>query len=166
MAKIIRLSEADLTRIVKRVIEEQQLSEDTFTFGDKVRNKLGKLVGLPERTEDDEKLADDILSKVESGEYEVLDGYRSYMIPNGYKITLSLDGEDYTVKVSKERIGIEGGAFSTTTRVIKPNGEKVNIPGKGFALKIMKLVDDSGKFKFPDEKPRTKFKPKVGSAMY
>ena len=95
-----------------------------------------------------------------------MDGYRSYVIPNGYKITLSLDGEDYTVKVSKERIGIEGNAFSTTTRVTKPNGEKLNIPGKGFAEKIMKLIDESGKFKFPDEKPRTKFKPKVGSAMY
>jgi hypothetical protein len=166
MKKTIRLTESDLINIVKRAVKEQQLNEDTFTFGDKVRNKLGKLVGLPGRTEDDEKLADDILSKVESGEYEVLDGYRSYMIPNGYKITLSLDGEDYTVKVSKERLGIEGGAFSTTTHVIKPNGEKVNIPGKGFALKIMKLIDESGKFKFPDEKPRTKFRPKVGSAMY
>ena len=161
MKKTIRLTESDLINIVKRVI-----NENTFSFGDNVRNKLGKLVGLPERTEDDEKLAEDILSKVESGDYEVLDGYASYRIPNGYKITLSLDGEDYTVRVTKERIGIEGGAFSTSTRVTKSNGEKINIPGKGFALKLMKLIDESGKFKFPDEKPRTKFRPKVGSAMY
>ena len=39
MKKTIRLSEDDLARIVKRVIEEQ-----TFTIGDKVKNKLGKLV--------------------------------------------------------------------------------------------------------------------------
>jgi hypothetical protein len=167
MKKTIRLTESDLINIVKRVVKEQQLSEDTFTFGDKVRNKLGKLVGLPERTKNDEKLADDILSKVESGEYEVLEGYDNYRIPKGYKISLSLDGEEYIVKVSKTRKGvIEGGALSTSTQVTKPDGEKINIPGKGFAEKIMRLVDESGKFKFPDEKPRTKFRPKVGSAMY
>jgi hypothetical protein len=166
MKKTIRLTESDLIKIVKRVVKEQQLNEDTFTFGDKLRNKLGKIIGLPERTEDDERLADDILSKVESGEYEVLDGYGSYMIPKGYKIIVNLDGDDYVVKVVKERISIEGGAYSTSTQVTKPDGEKINIPGKGFALKIMKLIDESGKFKFPDEKPRTKFRPKVGSAMY
>jgi hypothetical protein len=165
MKKVIRLSEDDLTRIVKRVIEEQ-LNEDSFTFGDKVRNKLGKLVGLPERTDDEERLADDILSKVESGEYDVLDGYGSYMIPKGYKIVVNLDGEDYIIKVVKERTSIEGGASSTSTYVTKSNGEKINIPGKGFAQKIMRLVDESGKFKFPEERLKTKFRPKVGSAMY
>jgi hypothetical protein len=144
MAKIIRLTESDLARIVKRVIEE-----DSLTFGDKVRNKLGKIVGIPETTEDEERLADDILSKVESGDYEILDDKFHGTSQGWYKIKVSLEDGNYGVKAS--RTSTPEGAIITDTLVKTPDGEKIYLP-KGYTNKLIKTIknDKGGKgFEYP-----------------
>jgi transcription antitermination factor NusA-like protein len=152
MKKIIRLTESDLVKLVNRVIKEQsEVDESAFTFGDKVRNKLGKLVDIPETSDDEKRLAEDILAKVESGEYDVLDTFDSFELPKGYRIKVSLNDGDYIVKIKKERVNLAGGHL-TYTNVTTPDGEKVNILAKGFTNKLIDLIkkDDKGKrFRYP-----------------
>ena len=154
MKKIIRLTESDLVRLVKKVIKEQtsnEVEESSFTFGDKVRGKLGKLFDIPETSDDEKRLAEDILAKVESGEYDVLDTFEGFITPKGYKIKVSLNDGDYIVKIKKERTGLEGGHL-TYTNVTTPDGEVVNIMAKGFTNKLIDLIKkgDKGKrFRYP-----------------
>lgn len=158
MKKVVRLTESEFVGLVNRIVKESS----PFTFGDRVRNKLGKLVGIPETSEEEERLASEILSVVESGDYEVLDKYGS-----GAKIKVNLPDGEYIVRPKKYKIGIEGGTI-TSTFVEKPNGEKVEISGKGFSKKLLELIGkhpDSEKFKQPDL-PKQKFKGKVGSVYY
>ena len=150
MKRIVRLTESDITRLVERVIKEQ-MDESAFTFGDKVRGKLGKLVGIPETTDDEKRLSEDILSAVEGGEYDVLDTYGGYAMPDGYKLKVFLNDGEYIVAIKKERINLEG-ATSTYTNITTPDGEKVNIMAKGFTNKLIGLVkrDDKGqRFRYP-----------------
>jgi len=145
MKRIVRLTESDMVRLVKRVIKEQ-MDESAFTFGDKVKGKLGKVFGLPETTDDEKRLSEDILSAVEGGNYDVLDTYVS-----GYKLKVFLNDGEYIVVIKKERIGLEGGS-STYTNITTPDGEKVNIMAKGFTNKLIGLVkrDDKGqRFRYP-----------------
>jgi len=146
MKKTIRLSEDDLTRIVNRVIEEQ-----TFTFGDKVRNKLGKLVGIPERTDDEKRLADDIMSKVESGDYDMLDDSFGGDSHGRYTIKVMLHDEPYTVNI-KKLIKVEGVPSGGVETIVKtPDGHKIFLP-KGFTNKLINLIqqDDRGtRFRYP-----------------
>ena len=68
MKKVVRLTESDLMKIVKRVIQE----DAGFTFGDKVKNTIKGAVGLGQTTDDEERLADDIMMAVENGDFEVV----------------------------------------------------------------------------------------------
>jgi len=145
-SKIIRLTEDDLTRIVKRVIEEQ-----TFTIGDKVKNKLGKLVGIPERTDDEKRLADDIMSKVESGDYNMLDDKFGSDSHGRYTIKVVLHDKPYTVSIKKliKVDGVPGGNVETIVKT--PDGHKIFLP-KGFTNKLINLIqkDDRGtRFRYP-----------------
>lgn len=152
MKKTIRLTESDLIKIVQRVIKEQETDESAFTFGDKVRNKLGKLVGIPERTDDEERLADDIMSKVESGDYNMLKDNFGDSDYGSYKIKVILHDEPYTVIVSKYMM-IGGGHPSggAETEVVTPDGESIPFP-KGFSNKLISVIksDDKGqRFRYP-----------------
>jgi hypothetical protein len=152
MKKTIRLTESDLIKIVQRVIKEQETDESTFTFGDKVRNKLGKLVGLPERTDDEERLADDILNKVESGDYNMLDDTFEGSSTGWFKFKVSLEDGNFNVRVSKLR-SLEG-ANRIETIVKTPDGKTVYLP-KGFTKKLIDLIkkDDKGeRFRYPKNK--------------
>jgi hypothetical protein len=153
MKKVIKLTESDLMRLVKRVIKEQnEVDESSFTFGDKIKGKLGKMVGIPETTDDEMRLADDILSVVERGDYEVLDTYTgSHMRPKGHKIKVSLGDGDYIVKIAQERRNPVSGTM-TYTNVTTPDGEDINILAKGFTNKLIDLIDDSDRgkrFRYP-----------------
>ena len=84
MKKIVRLTERDLTRIVKRVMKENMYSQedlemmrdpefqknDRYTpVGNDLRNKLMKLVHHAEETQEEKlSILRDILDKLESGE--------------------------------------------------------------------------------------------------
>ena len=152
MKKIIRLTESDLIKIVNKVISEQQFNEDTFTFGDKVRNKLGKLVGLPERTDDEERLADDILNKVERGSYDMIGDSFEGSSTGWFKFKVSLEDGDFNVRVSKLR-SLEG-ANRIETIFKTPDGKTVYLP-KGFTKKLIDLIkkDDKGeRFRYPKNK--------------
>jgi hypothetical protein len=149
MKKVVRLTESDLIRIVKRVIQE----DGGITFGDKVRDTLGGIIGLPKTTEDESRLADDILSAVESGNYEVLESHSGFIVPKGFKIEVSLNDGDYLVYIRKEKINYEGGSMTYTT-VTTPDGKKVNIMAKGFTNKIINLVKKDGKMAKNDDRFR------------
>jgi hypothetical protein len=138
MKKVVRLTESDLVRLVKRVINE----EDAFSFGDKLRSKYNKFVwNTPEHSEDEQRLAQDILDCVESGDFELVNKTDAY-VGKGYTIKVNLGGEECKVLPRKERIGIEG-AYNYVTYVIPPDGEKIVIRGNGFAKKLLNLLDKS-----------------------
>jgi hypothetical protein len=146
MKKTIRLSEDDLARVVKRVIEEQ-----TFTIGDKVKNKLGKLVGIPEITDDEKRLADDIMSKVQSGDYNMLDDKFGSDSHGRYTIKVVLHDKPYNVNIKKliKVDGVPGGNVETIVKT--PDGHKIFLP-KGFTNKLINLIqkDDRGtRFRYP-----------------
>lgn len=147
MKKVVRLSEQDLVRLVKRVIQE----DGAFSFGDKVRNKLGTIVGTPSYTEDEARLADDIMDCVQKGEFEFVkswDGFRG----KGYSINVELHGEEYWVRPQKELIGTEGPRVYKTY-VTTPSGEIFPIQASGFTKKLMELLknhpDDKSIFRYP-----------------
>ena len=153
MKKFVRLTESDLIKLVKRVIQE----DAAFTFGDKVRDTLGGVIGLPKTTEDESRLAEDILSAVESGNYEVLESHRGFIVPKGFKIEVSLNDGEYLVYTRKEKINFEGGSMTYTT-VTTPGGEKVNIMAKGFTNKLInlikkddKLAKNNDRFRYPKQ---------------
>ena len=152
MAKIVRLTESDLIKLVNRVIKEQpEVDESTFTFSDKVKNKLGKLVGIPERTDDEKRLADDIMSKVENGDYNMLDdkfGSDSY---GRYTIKVVLHDKPYTINIKKlmKVASVPGGGVETIVKT--PDGHTIFLP-KGFTNKLINLIqkDDKGqRFRYP-----------------
>jgi hypothetical protein len=162
MKRIIRLTESDLTRIVKRVIEEN----DSFTFGDKVRGKLGKFFGVPETGDYEKKLATEIMNKVESGDFEIenkTDGY----VGKGFTIKIVLEDGEYKVQPRKERRGVATDIYDSYTIIETPNGEKKHINAKGYTNKLIDLINPSSKsrkFDKSDYQSPMKFKPKAGSS--
>ena len=161
MKKIIRLTESDLTRIVKRVIEE-----NSFTFGDKVRGKLGKFFGVPETTDYEKRLADEIMDNVENGDFEIenkTDGY----VGKGFTIKIDLEDGEYKVQPRKERRGVATDIYDLYTIIETPSGEKIHINAKGYTNKLIDLINTSRKsrkFDNSDFSPPMKFKPKAGSS--
>ena len=122
--KIIRLTESDLVNIIKRVINEGE----PFTFGDKLRSKLGTILGYSETSEDEKIMAQKILDKVESGEYTNVsrtDGYHG----KGVNFTVSLEDGDYKVSARNQPQNL------IYTLVITPDGNKMWISGRGFVKK-------------------------------
>lgn len=152
MKKIIRITESDLVGLVKRVIKEQsEVEESALTFGDKIKGKLGKLVGIPETSEEEKELAEEILAKVANGDYEILESYSSFVKPKGHEIRVTLNDGDYIVKIKKEMINMD--ASMTYTNITTPDGEQINILAKGYTNKLIKLIDRSDKekkFTYPD----------------
>ena len=151
-SKIRHIQESN-QRLENRLLNEQnEVDESSFTFGDKIKGKLGKIVGIPETTDDEMRLADDILSVVERGDYEVLDTYTgSHMRPKGHKIKVSLGDGDYIVKVMTERNNPISGSI-TYTNVTTPDGEDVKILAKGFTNKLIDLINNSDRgkrFRYP-----------------
>jgi hypothetical protein len=138
MKKVVRLSESDLVRLINKVINE----DDAFSFGDKLRSKYNKFVwNMPENSEDEKRLAQDILDCVERGDFELVNKTDAY-VGKGYTIKVNLGGEECKVLPRKERIGIEG-AYNYVTYVIPPDGEKIVIRGNGFTKKLLNLIDKS-----------------------
>ncbi len=137
MAKrIVRLTESDLVRLVKRVI-----NEDAFTFGDKVRSKLGKIVGLREKTPDEKQVANDIYNKVESGDFEVTDSMDGF-VGKGYKISVRMDDGVYLVKAQKRKTSLEGPKVYST-EITTPKGGFVYVGSSGYTKKLMDLIGGS-----------------------
>jgi hypothetical protein len=132
--KIIKLTESDLTRIVQRVISESE----PFTFGDKVRDTLGPLVGISRTSESEKVLARKILNKVENGEYEKV-GDTDGIFGRGKTIKVNLEDGEYIVSPRKERVALSN-SFIISTMVKTPSGDRFMIPGKGFAKKLMELI--------------------------
>ena len=69
MKKVVRLTESDLIKIVKKVIQED---ENGFTFGDKVRNKVGSFFGLEDETRTFKMIGEELYKKVKNGDYEII----------------------------------------------------------------------------------------------
>lgn len=135
MKKVVRLSEQELVRLVKRVIQE----DGAFSFGDKVRNKLGTIVGIPSHTEDETRLADDIMDCVQKGEFEFVKSWDSFR-GKGYSINVELHGEEYNVRPQQELIGNIDGQRIYRTYVKTQNGEISPIQASGFTKKLMELI--------------------------
>ena len=57
------------TKIVKKVIQED---ENGFTFGDKVRNKIGSFFGLEDETRTFKMIGEELYKKVKNGDYEII----------------------------------------------------------------------------------------------
>ena len=146
MKKVIRLTESDLVRIVKRVISEKssESNEAALTFVDKILDKtIGKLLGV-NTTPEEEALAEKVLSAVENGDFEIVRIYKSFMIPKGCEIDVYIDGKIYQVIAKKEKINFDGGS-NTWTSIQPPDGDRVGIMASGFTNKIISLVNKSGK---------------------
>jgi hypothetical protein len=159
MKKIIRLTESDLTRIIRQVIKEN----DSFTFGDKVRGKLGKFFGVPETTDYEKRLADEIMESVENGDFEIenkTDGY----VGKGFTIKIDLEGGEYKVQLRKERRGVATDIYDLYTIIETPSGQKMHINAKEYTKKLIDLINSSRKFDNSDFSPPMKFKPKAGSS--
>jgi hypothetical protein len=146
MKKVVRLTESDLFKIVKRVIQE----DSGFTFGDKIKNKLKNVTGYDTITDDESRLADDIMSAVENGDYEILDritrpeGFNKHI--DGYKISVSLKDGDYIVTP------MNTFRFEYVTSVRTPSGEVFRFEQSGFAKKLIRLIkslDTDYGFKYP-----------------
>ena len=137
MARIVRLTESDLVRLVKRVI-----NEDAFTFGDKVRGKIDKVLwGIEQENPDEKQLANDIYNKVESGDFEVTDSMDGF-VGKGYKISVRMDDGVYLVKAQKRKISLEGPKVYST-EITTPKGENVYIGSSGYTKKLMDLIGSS-----------------------
>lgn len=145
MKKVVRLTESDLIKIVKRVIQE----DDGFTFGDKVRNKIKGAVGLRQFTDDEERLADDIMTAVENGDFEVLRTHHAIAGPQyvlSHTIKLNLKDGTYIVHPS------DSIHYGYTTEVTPPRGPQLRLKQSGFTKKLMKLIKDSDRgdrFRYP-----------------
>ena len=143
MKKVVRLTESDLVRIVKRVINED---DGAFSFGDKIKSKLGSaLFGIKPSSDEESKLADAILSKVESGDFSVQNS-DEYSNDITYDFTVTLADGDYFCTVYKN---IPPGSPTSTwyygTKVKTPDGEKIHFNEKGFANKLIRLIKNSDK---------------------
>lgn len=142
MKKIVKLTESDLIHIVKRVIEEG----DPFSFGDKLRGKLGKLVGIPENSEDEKALANDIMDKVNKGEYKVINTSDGIVVTRAV-FSVEIMGGKYIVTANKERLD-PMHSYIYHTYVKLPNYQKVTISGKNFTQKLIDIMFKSQSFRY------------------
>ena len=95
-------------------------------------------------------IADDILDKVESGDFEFVNKTDGF-VGKGFTIKVKLEDGEYRVSPKKVRLGVEG-PHTTSTYVTTPDGERIEISGKGFGSKLIKLIDDtdrSPRFRYP-----------------
>jgi hypothetical protein len=136
----------NMTESIKRAIQE----DSGFTFGDKIKNKLKNITGYDTITDDESRLADDIMSAVENGDYKILDriirpeGFNKHI--DGYKISVSLNDGDYIVTP------MNTFRFDYVTSVKTPSGEVFRFEQSGFAKKLIKLIKSSDTdygFKYP-----------------
>lgn len=145
MKKVVRLTESDLIKIVKRVIQE----DAGFTFGDKVKNTIKGAVGLRQFTDDEERLADDIMTSVENGDFEVVRTHHAMAGPQyvlSYTIRLNLNGGTYIVHP------YESMHYGYITDVTPPRGPQIRLEQSGFTKKLMKLIKNSDRgdrFRYP-----------------
>jgi hypothetical protein len=145
MKKVVRLTESDLIKIVKRVIQE----DAGFTFGDKVKNTIRGAVGLRQPTDDEERLADDIMTAVENGDFEVVKTHHAMAGPQyvlSHTIKLNLKDGTYIVHP------YESIHYGYNTEVTPPRGPKLRLGQSGFTKKLMKLIKNSDRgdrFRYP-----------------
>jgi len=155
--KIIRLTESDLVNIVKRVIQE----DSAFTFGDKLSGSFHSLFGVENESSTMEYLANGILEKVKSGDYEILrtisnnpdtDDNKHFVIrvsPFGEFLDIDIY---YPASVLKHT-GLRPLIIINHTG---KNGKKpIKIFSKGFIKKIANLVAERApKIRYSDESNR------------
>lgn len=138
MAKVVRLTEADLVRLVKKVI-----NEDAFTFGDKLKNtKLGNLVGFHKTTESERELAERIYQSMVDGNFEFQG--KLYSRKPSYRVIVHMEDGDYMVEPRTDT-NFEGGSSSYTS-VKLPNGKSKSIWRLGFTNKLKDLIEKSEGF--------------------
>ena len=136
--KIVRLTEADLVRLVKRVI-----NEDAFTFGDKLKNtKLGNLVGFHKTTESEREIAEKIYQSMVDGNFEFKG--KLYSRKPSYRVIVHMEDGDYEVEPRTDT-SFEG-ASTTYTIVRFPNKKSKSIYRKGFTEKLKDLIEKSEGF--------------------
>jgi hypothetical protein len=134
MKKVVRLTESDLNRIIRRII-----NEDSFTFGDKVRSKLGDLLfDIEPNSPQEERLGLEIYDKVKRGNYKLIKSMKGYR-GEGYVISVNLDGEECIVNVGKERVTMTE-KYTYNMRVDPPGDDIIMISGSGLIKKIMNLL--------------------------
>lgn len=139
MSRIVRLTEADLVRLVKKIVKE----EDAFTFGDKLKNtKLGNLVGFHKTTESERELAEKIYQSMVDGNFEFIG--KLYSRKPSYRVIVYMRDGDYEVEARTDT-NLEGGS-STYTAVKLPNGKMKHIFRKGFTDKLKELIEKSQGF--------------------
>jgi hypothetical protein len=143
-----KVTESDLTRLVRRVIQE----DGGFTFGDKVKNKLKNITGYDIITDDESRLADDIMSAVERGDYEILERINADAGPKyilGYKIRVPLKNGVYIVEPGE--IGATlGNPYRTWIQT--PEGKEFKMEQSGFTKKLIRLIKSSDRnygFRYP-----------------
>jgi hypothetical protein len=135
MKKVIRLTESDLVKIVKRVIEEQDQS-----FSDKLRQKM--LFFKPLKMTDDRKLKlfEFVVNSIESGNF-VTDSYRTN------------DGDVNLVIYSNDETLIDG--IKTKANIVILNTRKKvaigRIPSYDVIVQIPQNTKGYGDMGFMDE---------------
>lgn len=132
--KVIRLTESDLVKIVKRVIKEEQ------SFSDKLKQKM--LFFRPLKLTDDRKLKlfEFVVDSIESGNYTV-DAYRNTVLD----ANLVIYSNDETVID-----GIKTGASIVVSNVRRKT-ETGRIPSYDVFVRIPQYTKGYGDMSFMDE---------------
>ena len=138
MRKTIRLTETDLTNIVKRVIEEQT-NKSSFTFGDKIKNKITQFMHGDGNTDDEMKLADELVKNIENGNFKNGNLFGGDKSGVGY-LKVRMDDGVYFLLPWLNKGGMHGAGTPFT--VIKtPEGGEFRITSKRFTTNLLKYID-------------------------
>jgi hypothetical protein len=128
MKKVIRLTESDLVRLVKKVIKESEVSE----------NWLERMTGLS--TKENEDFGNAILDKLKKGEFKfVPQQYQNYSNDWGYRFRVCLDDKNCYSIYMKEKVQFGHGAVRTYWTVEATNvktGENIEIKSESLSSKI------------------------------
>ena len=169
MKKVIRLTESDLKRIVKRVIEEREIGEGSpFTLGDRVKNRVIRFL-FPKKyhfvlgdnisSNDIKQLCSDIYDSVKKGDYTDFkqnmdkelsvqfdvhlfdnnDGENMSVSDTG-ELSKNIDPNEYIYTVGIEKMDLIDDHQLTIMLIIDSNGETIQVTLPGYINKILKLL--------------------------
>ena len=128
MKKVIRLTESDLVRLVKKVIKESEVSE----------NWLERMTGFS--TKENEDFGNAILDKLKKGEFKfVPQQYQNYSNDWGYRFRVCLDDKNCYSIYMKQEVQFGHGAGRTYWTVEATNvktGENIEIKSESLSSKI------------------------------